>query len=86
MMVNGQWTASVSAGNHPTGFQVSGVADFNHDGYSDVRYNPGTQQVDEWQLVNGKWTASVGVGTHGGSIAGIGDFNGNGFPDVLWNV
>jgi len=77
----------VSAGTHPTGYQVSGVADFNHDGYSDVLwYNPGTQQVDEWLLVNGKWTASVAVGTHGGSIAGVGDFNGNGSPDILWNV
>ena len=78
---------SVSPGNHPTGFQVGGIGDFNHDGFSDVLfYNPSNQHVDEWQLVNGRWAASVDIGAHGGTIAGVGDFDGNGTPDVLWNV
>src|SRR5437763_1106816 len=70
------------------GISGCGIADFNHDGTSDVLFfNPSTGNVDEWKLVAGKWTGSVNVGSHPGAgwaIAGTGDFNGDGTSDVLW--
>ena len=85
---NGQWTASVSPGSHPAGYEVAGVGDFTGNGTDDVLwYDPTTGDVDEWQLSNGKWAASVDLGSHPGSgwtVAGVGDFTGNGIDDVLW--
>ena len=31
-LVNGQWAGSVDIGPHPLGYQVAGIADFDHDG------------------------------------------------------
>ena len=85
---SGQWQASVSPGNHPAGYNVVGVGDFNGNGTSDILWqNPTTGDVDEWQIADGQWAASVDLGAHPGSgwaIAAVGDFFGNGIDDVLW--
>jgi hypothetical protein len=87
-LANGQWTASVSPGSHPAGYEVAGVGDFTGRGTSDILwYDPTTGNVDEWLIANGKWAGSIDLGSHPGGgwqIAGVGDFGGNGIEDVLW--
>ncbi len=85
---NGQWSASVSPGTHPAGYQVAAVGDFAGTGTDGILwYSSSSGDVDEWQLSNGQWSASVDLGTHPGSfqIAGAGALvNGNVTSDVLW--
>jgi hypothetical protein len=85
---NGQWSASVSPGNHPAGYEVVGAGNFTGNGTSGILwFNPTTGDVDEWKIAAGKWAGSVDFGAHPGNgwqIAGIGDFTGNGTSDILW--
>lgn len=84
---NGQWTASLSAGQHPAGYQVAAMGDFTGNGTDDILwYNPSSGDVDEWTIANGQWTGSVDLGTSssGGSISGVGAFTGSQSSDVLW--
>jgi hypothetical protein len=88
ILVGGQWSASAGPGSHPAGSRVAAVADFTHDGISDILWqNVGTGAVDIWKISNGAWAGSVSLGLHPGSgwqIAGAGDFNHDGTSDVLW--
>jgi len=85
---NGQWSASVSPGTHPAGYEFAGAGNFTGNGTSDILwFNPTTGDVDEWKIAAGKWAGSVDLGAHPGAgwqIAGIGDFTGNGTSDILW--
>jgi hypothetical protein len=85
---DGHWAASAQPGSHPAGYRVATVADFTHDGTSDILWqnvNDGT--LDLWKMKNGAWASSVDLGKHPGTgwqIAGAGDFNHDGTSDVLW--
>ena len=88
ILENGHWLASAGPGSHPAGSRVAAVADFTHDGTSDILWqNVNTGAVDLWKINYGAWAGSVDLGTHPGSgwqIAGAGDFNGDGTNDVFW--
>ena len=67
---NGQWAGSVDIGPHPLGYQVAGIADFNHDGTSDVLwYNPTNGATEIWKIVNGQWSATFDLGAHRARLA-----------------
>jgi hypothetical protein len=84
---NGQWTASVSPGAHPAGYNVVGIGNFTGTATSDILWQNPTGDVDEWLINNAQWAGSVDLGSHPGNfqIAGIGAFvNGNSTSDILW--
>jgi hypothetical protein len=85
---NGQWTASMSPGTHPAGYQVAGIGDVTGASVADIIwFNPTTGDVDEWKISNGQWAGSVDLGTHPGNfqISGMGNFTGDGTNGILWH-
>ena len=86
---NGKWSASVSPGTHPAGYQVVGIGDFTGNGTDGILWqNQTTGDIDEWQLSGGKWAASVDIGAHPGNVpvSGVGSFTGNLTSDILFHT
>ena len=86
---NGQWTASVSPGSHPAGYQVAGIGDFTGNGTDGILWqNSATGDIDEWQIAGGKWSASVDLGAHPGNtpVSGVGNFTGSATSDILFHT
>jgi elongation factor P hydroxylase len=83
---NNVFTSSASGPNLPAGWQVVGVADFNHDGHPDyLLYNAATRRTVVWYMNNTIHLASHNGPTlpSGWSVVSVADFNGDGHPDYL---
>lgn len=82
-----------SVGGNEYGASVSGMGDFNNDGYADIVVgSPGSSGgLGEAFLVKGAISAPtpslLGIGVsndaYGADVAGIGDFNGDGYSDLI---
>ena len=70
----------------PSGWVISGTADFNHDGEVDVlAVNASAQRAEIWLLHNGSVVSTTALQLNSPwTIAGIADLNGDGNKDVLY--
>jgi hypothetical protein len=71
-----------------TAYKLSGTADFNADGWTDILWrNQSTGQTAIW-LMNGKSITRVvdlpAIANTAYEIQATGDFNGDGRPDIVW--
>jgi hypothetical protein len=92
LLLNGVGSTVINPnGNLPLGnipsFQVAGIGDFNHDGYSDILWKDPSGNVAIWLMYGGQVAPpTVGMGNVETSwaVVGVGDFNGDGIADILW--
>lgn len=89
------WNNTVDANGSPAddpapdlNWRVTGIGDFDGDGFSDVLWRHASGQVAIWFMVHG---THVGDAYPGGTdagqqweVQGIGDFDGDGRSDILW--
>jgi hypothetical protein len=71
-----------------TAYKLSGTADFNADGWTDILWrNQSTGQTAIW-LMNGRSITRVvdlpAIANTAYEIEATGDFNGDGRPDIVW--
>ena len=67
-------------------WSVSGIGDFNADGYSDILWRNANGDVAIWLMNGATIQQGIGLGNvpTNWSIVGTGDFNGDGTSDILW--
>ncbi|MDB6028301.1 MAG: Protein of unknown function precursor containing a C-terminal secretion signal [Verrucomicrobiales bacterium] len=81
-------TSSIAPG---TTWKAIAVADFNHDGNSDIVFQHTDGRVMLWFMTGSTMTSSVILNdglaaTTGWKVAGISDLDDNGTPDILFQV
>lgn len=80
-----------SIGWAPTDWQITGVGDFNGDGFSDILwYNVNSGDVAIWAMQGSNIIANVSPGSAapstGWSIQGVGDIDHDGISDIVWRL
>jgi hypothetical protein len=83
--------AETPIGWAPTDWQITGVGDFNGDGFSDILwYNVTSGDVAVWALQGTNIVANVGAGnadpSTGWSIQGVADVDHDGISDIVWRL